>query len=51
MKEFIDLLAALIFTMLCLLIYQKWVYCHHEDKDIIPVGFADWKCSKCGVES
>ena len=22
-----------------------------EDKDIIPVGFADWKCSKCGVES
>jgi len=21
------------------------------NKDIIPVGFADWKCSKCGVES
>jgi len=30
--------------------HGKWVFCYHEDKDIIPIGFADWKCGKCGIE-
>jgi hypothetical protein len=29
-----------------LLIYGKWTDCQHDWE---PEGFADWKCSKCGV--
>lgn len=41
-----------LYNKICNLIWHgKWVFCYHEDKDIIPVGFADWKCKKCGIES
>ena len=33
-----------------LLWFGKWIFCYHEDKDIEPISFADWKCSKCGIE-
>lgn len=30
-----------------LILYMKWTDCIH---DWVPVGFADWECSNCGVE-
>ena len=30
-----------------LIFYGKWTDCRH---DWVPEGFADWKCSKCGVD-
>ena len=62
MGEFLDLISSFMVTgfmrltklpnKICNLIFnQRWIYCKHEDKYIIPVGFADWKCAKCGVES
>lgn len=40
-----------IYNRICnLLWFGKWVFCYHENKYLKPIGFADWKCEKCGIE-
>lgn len=46
MKRFSLWLLSLTTSLANLCWYGKWVDCHHDWE---PEGFADWRCSSCGV--
>lgn len=49
MLNFLDKTFELYNRMCNLIWHNKNVFCYHED--IEPIGFADWRCRKCGIES